>query len=485
MNYSVALATCVDEAARKHLIRRDRQEDLCFALWFPSQGKDRYSGLIHSLILPENQDRFVTGNVSFAAKYFERAVATAEASGAGLVLLHSHLGPGWQGMSHDDVAAEHSIAPAVRGATGLPLLGMTVATDGAWSARFWFRTAPRRYERAWCESVRVVGERLAVTYNDQLLKMPSFNCQLSRTVSAWGIEKQAELARLRIGVVGAGSVGSVVAEALARMGIVRIRLFDFDAVELINLDRLLHATRRDIDRAKVQVLGSALRRNATAIGFSVEPFEVSIVEEEGFRAALDCDVLFSCVDRPWPRCVLNSIAYAHLIPVIDGGIAVRTFKNNSGLRSAEIRAHVAAPSRRCMECLGQYDPGFVSTEREGYLDDPKYIAGLPCDHPLRRNENVFPFSVLATGLEVLQLITMVVAPFGLNNAGSQLYHLVPAKLDTDPPSCEATCLYPGLQARGDRAPVTFTGRHTAAEMARARRKGLQWFIRRAWRQLSL
>jgi len=61
----------------------------------------------------------------------------AAKASAGLGLLHSRpLGRQWQDMSDDDVAAERGNAAAVHGATRLPVVGLTMAGDGAWKARF-------------------------------------------------------------------------------------------------------------------------------------------------------------------------------------------------------------------------------------------------------------------------------------------------------------------------------------------------------------
>jgi hypothetical protein len=374
-------------------------------------------------------------------------------------------------MSDDDIRAEQGHAAAARAATSLPLLGLTLAGDGAWSGRFWQKERPRLYERRSCSHVRVVGNALQVTFDDRIIPRPRFREHLTRTISAWGERAQHDLARLRVGIVGAGSVGALIGEALARTGFAHIIIIDFDGVETVNLDRLLHATDDDVAarRSKVEVLSAALRRSATAARFVVDPIEYSIGEEEGFRAALDCDLIFSCGDRPWPRSVLNFIAYAHLIPVIDGGIAVKVTKSRR-LRSADWRAHIAGPDRRCLACLGQYDPSQVAAEREGYLDDPRYIEDLPEDHFIRRNENVFAFSMGAASLQVLQALSMIVAPLGVANLGEQMYHFVTGRLDVqESQPCDSACLYPSLIARGDRTGLIVTGVHQRAADARERR----------------
>ena len=82
----------------------------------------------------------------------------------------------------------------------------------------------------------------------------------------------------------------------------------------------------------------------------------AVYEEERFRAALDCDVLIACVDRPWGRYILNLIAYAHLISVVDGGIAVRVTGHGRlagppiGKQHRDGRSRLPAMPR-------QYDPG--------------------------------------------------------------------------------------------------------------------------------
>ena len=452
-----------------HLIREDDQEDLCFATYNPGTGTSRHSGIVSSIILPEDGDREVHGNAEFSPQYLERAIRIAVERKEGLVFLHSHPFPGWQGMSGPDVVAETRISPATYGATGLPLIGMTIGNDEAWSARFWTKhpVEKRVYERQWCESVRVVGKQLKVTFNDRLLK-PSFDSgKQLRTISAWGKKTQEDVSRLRVVIVGLGSVGSIVAEILARTGISYFLLIDFDLIEDKNLDRTLGVFDSDVGRSKVDSIKEAISRSASSPNVNVEYVQYSICEERGFLEALNCDVIFSCVDRPWPRQALNLIAYAHLIPVIDGGIKVRTNKLNTKIVGADWRAHTVGNERICLECLGQYRSEMAKLESEGYLDDPDYIEGMS-EAFREAHENVFPFSAHLAAMEVLQMLSLFIAPSGIADVGLQNYHFVSGRMDVEENAqCQEFCFFPTIIGKGDNCGVQVWSRHPKAEEARA------------------
>lgn len=149
------------------------------------------------------------------------------------------------------------------------------------------------------------------------------------TVSGWGAQAQRDLAWTRVGIVGLGSVGSIIARALNRLGIESATHIDHDFVETRKLDRTPDA--RAVGAVeylpKVAVAKRAAEASHPAGVFPAEAVPASTSRPASLAAALSCDVLVSSVGRSWPRAILNLIANGQLIPVVDGGISARTDKN--------------------------------------------------------------------------------------------------------------------------------------------------------------
>jgi hypothetical protein len=448
LSLSAAMTADLDRRLGEHLHPARDQEDLAFAYWRPSVGLTRYTAVVSEVVWPRPHERILRGNVSFLGEYVERVLAGVPA-GAGVALLHGHLGPGWQDMSQDDVRAEQvRLAGAVAGRTGLPVLGLTRGTDGAWSARLWLRSAPRIWDRRWADSVRVVGRSLAVT------RRPGWQSEIGAnqvaTASAWGREAQSAIAATRVAIVGLGSVGSLVAEALARTGVRSITYVDFDRIETRNLDRTLGAAAADVAAGlmKVQVALRAGHSASTAARPELRTVPESLLSEAGLQAVLDADVVFSCVDRPLPRHVLNALALGHLIPVIDGGILVRVRADGRPLH-VDWRIHAVGPERTCLVCLGAVRRSDIALDRAGLLDDPDYIAGLSeQDRSVLSRRNVFSFSMSVAAHEILQFVGVVTGLATIGGTSPQAYHAYPGTMSQlEDPGCEAECEYVALTAQ--------------------------------------
>jgi len=432
--YSVAMTEDINLDLRRHLLRADRQEDVVIATWAPSTGASRTTAVVRRVLLPQEGERLVHGNASFTSGYVIRAAREAHQQGEGIVLLHSHpRGVDWQGLSRPDQDTEADYRRAATAITSMPLVGMTLAGDGAWSARFWHNNEPQ-----WAESVRVVAPALEMTFNPDLRPVPVTTAAQVRTVSAWGDQTQATMARLRVLVVGTGSVGLDVAQRLAATGLTDVGVMDYDAVEELNLDRMVGATRLDaaLGRAKVDVAARLATTAATAQRFTVHRHELSVTDPEGFAAALDYDVIVSCVDRPWPRAVLNTLAYADLIPVIDGGIGLDSFQDGR-LRSGIWRSHTLVPGRPCLICMGQVQMKELSLDRRGLLDDPKYIAAAGLAAPAKQNVAALSASVSAAVLA--QLVSLIAHPGGRGVPGPLRYMLATHNLEHVPAETQKYC----------------------------------------------
>lgn len=454
MIYEVALTQSVNGEAIDHLLQHFRkgrmQEDLCFALWLPSTGSSRQTAIIDQVIVPSRDERILHGGASFTPDYLARAVQLAVRERKGLAFMHSHPTKGWQGMSDADVVAEGEDIVYPASATRLPLVGLTAGSDGYWSARFWHKEG-RSVQRTWCTKVRVIGDKKYTLYfNESLMPKPKRKEALRRTYDSWGSESQDTIARLHVGVVGLGSVGALVAEALARMGTRRVTFVDPDVVKTVNLDRLINAAEEHIGRHKVDLAKESFRAHATAGDPEVISHPVSVHAHEAFKAVLDCDFVFCCADRPVGRDVLNFVAQAHCIPVVDGGVDVQRHPIRGELFAAHWRALASTPVNQCLRCCGQYTSSGVTADLDGSLDDPRYISNLPPDQR-PRNENVFPFTLYVTGMFVDTMLRFMLSTPSWPTVTHQHYVFVQAELDHERGKCKDYCDFRARRGMGDRA----------------------------------
>ena len=450
MIFETVLTEEVHELATDHLLQHlnasQLQEDLCFALWRPSTGANRKSAIIFEIILPISGDRNLHGNVSFEPSYLTRAIRIAIERGCGLAFMHNHFSNGWQDMSLPDVVAERDrISPGTR-ATGLPLVGLTLGKDQSWSARFW-NWDGQEFCRTWCEKVRVVGRRFRVSFKHRTV------CEqrrvLRRTVDTWGAKCQRDLSGLHFGIVGVGSVGCVIAETLARMGMERLTIVDPDRIESHNLDRLLYATEEDVCSLKVALVEKHASRSATASNFEILSFASPVQDHRAFSAILDCDILFSATDRPLPKDLINHLAYAHCIPVISGGVFIDN-KPDSSLGQAAWGVTTVGPRFRCLRCDGQYTSSDVVIDLDGSLNDPTYVRNLKDANRMQSNQNVFPFSAnLATAMVIAMTRLVIAERWWPDRSGQEHYSLIPNRREVKNLKCNEHCSVVRKTALGD------------------------------------
>lgn len=119
-------------------------------------------------------------------------------------------------------------------------------------------------------------------------------------------------------VIGCGGLGTNVAVHLAGAGIGKLLLWDFDEVEIKNLNRQYMYTAEDAGKAKSLVLKNRLQ--AYAPDCEIESVCIKIEDISQLFSASDFDIVILAVDNVACRIIVDDFCTKEGIPLINGSL---------------------------------------------------------------------------------------------------------------------------------------------------------------------
>jgi sulfur carrier protein ThiS adenylyltransferase len=131
-------------------------------------------------------------------------------------------------------------------------------------------------------------------------------------VARHGPQVHEKLKSGQVGVAGCGGLGSTLAVALARSGVGKLSLVDFDVVEPSNLNRQQYFIDQ-IGQPKVDALADNLSRINPYV--QLELHRLRLTKANVTQLFAQCDVVAECFDNPVAKAEL-SFAMRRLLPAI-------------------------------------------------------------------------------------------------------------------------------------------------------------------------
>lgn len=342
------------EPLRQHVLS-GADEEVAFAV-ASIVGAGDQTGLLLRQWQPVPAEQFThRGPSSFAidSAHVIPWLKRADRYGGTFVLVHGHRDGQVPTFSTADLLGEQRLFAGALGYFGdRPMAALLLTPDDA-VGRLWWSGArsPTAVDR-----VKVVGRRLEM-FHRAAIEMPAETH--ARQILAVGTEGQQRLRRARVAVVGAGGTGSLVIQLLAHLGVGSLLIIDPDVLERSNRSRVVGSTADDEGQPKAHIAARLVSRidpdiEVTALTDDVRDCEVA-------TRLVSADIIFGCTDSHSSRAILNRLAMAYLVPLIDLGVAVGRMADNqvSGVAAA---VRPVVPGGRCLSCQDALDAERIEWE---------------------------------------------------------------------------------------------------------------------------
>jgi molybdopterin/thiamine biosynthesis adenylyltransferase len=405
-------ATLADwSTLHNHLFPGDKDEHGAALLCGIAQGDRGTRLLVREVVCAVDGRDFVPGTRGYrllTGEFVTQMIRRAKNEGLVYLAVHSHGGTTSVGFSGPDFASHERGYPTLLQVSGQPV-GALVLAERAVAGDIWLQDG----SRIELNRTAVVGSRLEILTPTPTSDDPVVAAEYHRQSLLFGQVGQEILRNAKVAVVGAGGVGMLLVQLLARLGVGHLVVVDPDRVDPTNLPRLPEATRLDaieyLDRdglpewirsrirrharPKIQVAQRIARRANRKIKF--EGILGDIADEPVARRITDCDFIFLAADTMLARSVVNQISHQYLVPCLQVGSKPVIDKKTGRILDvfAVVRTLGSAPS--CLLCGELIDPIRLSEES---LRDPVQIANQRyVDDPDVHAPSVITLNAMAAG----------------------------------------------------------------------------------------
>ena len=374
-----------------HLFPGDGDEHGAVLLAGPCESERGLRLVARELHLAKDGVDYVPGKRGYRmlrAEFIQSRILRARDQKLAYLAIHNHGGTHSVAFSEPDMASHERGYPALLDIARGMAVGALVFARSAVAGDLWFPGC----KRSTLEFATIVGHRRSL-----LFPMPESSVHrvemYDRQSRLFGDAGQDLLRRTRVGIVGLGGAGSVLAELLGRLGVGEFVLVDPDRAEESNLPRLIGAHRRDavlpswlprivanrLRNPKVWMAVRNIRRaNPEA---RIEAWERNFLDSDVASRFTDCDFLFLAADTMATRLLFNAIVYQYGIPGIQVGAKVPVADDGT-VGNVFCVSRMVTPEQGCLWCNGLINPSRLQDEavpksirgEYAYVDDPEVVA---------------------------------------------------------------------------------------------------------------
>ncbi|PUU89967.1 HesA/MoeB/ThiF family protein [Halanaerobium sp.] len=218
---------------------------------------------------------------------------------------------------------------------------------------------------------------------------------LKRQQKLFSKKQQQKLENLKIMIAGTGGLGTNQALQLQRIGVAKIYLYDYDRVEISNLNRQLCYGKKDLGRPKAEVAAEFLKQFDLETEIIVKNEKISLATE----IPAEIDIIFDGLDNFKSRFILDQLALENELPFIHAGIEEFFAQIMLVLPESRLRLKNVFTGSEKKEIPAVFSPAVTVTASIQVLEALKYL--LQFDEYL--NEQLLHIDLLSNQMEIIDL----------------------------------------------------------------------------------